>query len=503
MNLNKYLIAAMLAAGMMGAVSAQDNRVHSYKNQQENQVLEEGASGAANYQTKQMTVALGLNSDQAEKIQAINLNHAKEIERAKAECGDDLSGFNQYVDKVAFVRDQELKSVLTPEQFARYTNNKSNKTWLGMDKFKFRSDELRVKENKRELKIKGKANVAPEDLSVRNNQNQQNQNMNEEQSSDAYRNNNNIIIIEEEMDTSSSASAPAPDFHNIPKNDGMPAGNVNAGAPEVKTYPEEIQVEEIYVIEPDSAYNPSNPSAGKAQGVKVKCPQTSIKKTSSKSEVQGGVKTATKKSSSKNKVAKSSAATGSRLSAGSKKKAGTAGKKSTATAGSRKKISAKSMTTASKKQAALDAKSCVNDSGTSSSGSSGQTLPGNNNFYDSTASAKGVTPADSNVEGVIIIESVIPVVDSTASSSAAPAQENFFINKESKAKFTKKESKIKPEKDVKYKITDQEMKLKDGKEKVKENDKELKIKDGRKDKVKSNAHETKIKSEDLKVKIKE
>jgi len=414
-----------------------------------------------------MIAALGLNYDQASKIQTINLNHAKEIERAKAECGDDLTGFNLYVDKVAFVRDQELKSVLTPQQFAFYTNNKSNKTWLGMDKFKFKSEGLTVKENKHELKIKGKANVASEDLSANSNPNA---NKNKEEFSDASSNSMNIIVM---------PSAALPDYHNIPKDDAIPSGNENPnpGAYEIKTYP--IQTEKVYVY---GSANYGN-----------KCPQVaSKKKTVKKSGVKRSAKVSVN-SGSGNKVAKPSVTSGSILS--SKKKAQAIGTKPAAV--TRKKSSSKSMATSKSKKPAVTTK--TKPSGTNNCNentfSSGQTLkpaPNSDNFYDTTASAKGSESSEYGSN-----------VDKFNNRSSQPAEENYFINEDSKAKFTDNEIKIKPEKGVKYKITDQEIKLKDGKYKVKENNNEIKIKDGHNEKIKSNGHETKIKSGDLKVKIKE
>jgi periplasmic protein CpxP/Spy len=473
MNLNKYLIAVMLAAGMAGTITAQDNSGNSYKNQEEYLVLEEGAASTADYQTRQMIAALGLNSEQAERVKAINLNRATEIERAKAECGDDLAGFNKYVDKVAVARDQELKSVLTPEQFSFYTNNKSDKTWLGMDKFKFRPEGLTVKENKHELKIKGKASIASEDISASNKQN-----ANEGEFSDAYNNNKNIIETPE---------AVSPDYHNIPKYDAAPVENVNPGAPEIKTYPGEIKMEEIYGIKPEYD-NMYSPNAGVDYG--NKCGKTASKKVIKQSGVKASAKSAVKKSSSKNNVAKSSAKTGSDLSS---KKTMTISKSSAAAA---KKKSTKHVATAKNKKPNDVVKEPVPEKCYSNTFSSEQTLkpaPNSDDFFDTTASAKGTQPSDygSNVDKY------------NNNASAKPDVENYFINEDSKAKFSEDEIKIKPEEAVKYKITDKEIKLKDGREKLKENDKELKMKDGHKEKIKSNGHETKIKDDDLKVKIKE
>jgi hypothetical protein len=368
MNFNKYFIAAMLAVGIIGTATAQDNRANSFKNQEENQVLEEGASSAADYQTKQMSALLGLNKDQVAKVRKINSDRAKEIERTKVECGDDLTGFNQYVDKVDFARDQELSNVLSPEQFAFYANNKSNKTWLGIDKFKFRPEGLAVKENKQEPKIKGKAGIESEkNQSIY-------QHNDKDQIADYFKNHRNITTMPE---------AKLPDYHNIPKNDATPENS-------------------------DVSANAAAPL---------------------------GSKTATAKS---------------------------------------------------KKPAA----------GTSDNNnfSKGQTLapaPNSDDFYDTGASAKASEPSNYGSH-----------VDKFNNRSAGPAQENFFINKNAKAKFTENEIKIKPAKDVKYKITNKEIKLKEGKYKLKENDNEIKIKDGD-EKIKSNGHETKIKSGDLKIKLKE
>jgi hypothetical protein len=207
MNLNKYLIAAMLGTGLIGAASAQNTKNHSFNNQQEYQVPEQEASNLADFQTKEMIAALGLNADQASKIHKINVSHAEEIERAKSDCGNDITGFNEYVERVASARELALSNVLTREQFALYCD-KSNGTWLGMDRFK--SEDFKVKGNKNELKVKGKPAQASDDISASGNLN-----ANEGEFSDAYRNNNNIILTQ-----------PAkPDLHNFLKADGEPLRN--------------------------------------------------------------------------------------------------------------------------------------------------------------------------------------------------------------------------------------------------------------------------------------
>ncbi|MFL5731379.1 MAG: hypothetical protein ACJ75J_17960, partial [Cytophagaceae bacterium] len=401
---------------------------------------------------------------QIAQVQIINLNRAEEIQRAKKECGDDVTGFNEYVDKVSFARDQELKSVLTSQQFAAYTA-KSGNTWLGMEKFKFKSDDdqLKVKENRHELKIKGKATVASEDLSASNREQRKNE------YSDANSNPNNI-----QPETSHAE----PDFHNIPKDDATPLGDEaqNMGSPERKTYPGEMQNGDAYGI-----------SSSK----------TGVKKTDSKKAVTGSAKAAAKKSGSVNKVAKSSSAGAKQLNAGTKSKT----VKPSAKAATKKKPVGASANT----KKPVTAKKPVNSSGTDNADeyhfSSGQTLrpaPDSDDFYDTDASAKASKPDETN---------------------ASPAQENFFINEDSKAKISEDEIKIKPEKGVKYKITDDESKFKDKDAKLKVTEDELKAKDKdeklkvtdkeTKDKfsdgtkVKSNDHETKVKSKDLKIKIKE
>jgi hypothetical protein len=207
MNLNKYLIAAMLGAGLIEIASAQNTRVHSFNDQQEYRLPEGGTASFADFQTKHMSLVLGLNADQVSEIHKINLSHAQELERAKAECGNDITGFNEYVDRVASAREQALSNVLTREQFAVYCD-KSNGTWLGMDRFK--SEDLKVKANKKEDKVKGKAAEASEDISASGNLNS-----NEGEFSDAYRNNNNIILTEPSK----------PDLHNFLKADGEPLKN--------------------------------------------------------------------------------------------------------------------------------------------------------------------------------------------------------------------------------------------------------------------------------------
>jgi hypothetical protein len=470
MNFNKYLIAIMITVGVAKTAIAQNvNNKNAVKSQQSYTKSKPDPIAMSTRQTQEMKRELALNESQVEKVKKINYNHAREIEVAKVECGDDVTGFNSYVDRVSVARDQQLKSVLTPEQFASYTSKKNDKNWLGIDQFKYKSADgnLKVKNNKNELKIKGvnpNANVtAGEDLSVKNKSD-----VKEDESSDAYTNNNNIMI-------DSSETGAVPEI-NIDTNTDR--ASVNPGVERVKP-------------EYDNMYSDSGSASAKSKEKEcketTKSGSTKMGTTPSKSSVKSTkAKTSKAPSSgavaSKSKVKKTTTAT----------KSGNVQKKTSATAKSGNVQKKKKSTTSAsaKKKAKADTSmqgssriEPVMPDTTASSSNPERTPDSSFKFrypFDTTGSSRNPNWPDTSAK-------IFVMPDTTASSSepalmdtttsASTKSQNYFMDKDSKAKFSRGESKIKPNNHNKMKETDGEVKSKDGHDKVKEERNESKVKD--------------------------
>jgi hypothetical protein len=451
MNLNKYLIAAMITVGVMTTAAAQNsnNSVNS-KHGNARRGPEPGVVNSAK-QSQEMKLALALNESQMVQVKKINYSYAREIEVARIECGDDVTGFNSYVDRVSLARDKQLKSVLTPSQFADYTSRKSSKNWLGMDNFKYKSEDgdLKVKNESKELKIKGKNNIASApyvDQTVQNNSQ-----MNKEEPNEVVIDNSNITL-----DTMASI-----------------------GEPEIKTYPgEEEKPADVERVKPeyDNMYADMPPAKNKEEAKKTKS-GSAHKKSTASSKSKTNSKATASKSTAKKSTAKAPKSAVASSSKSKTKKTNTAAKSGTV----HKKKKSTETATAKKK---VKADTCVDQS-------SSRIKPVT---PDTMASAE---PMDSSVfilpEAPDTTAEILVVPDTSASiqevpdttSSASGREPNYFINKDSKAKFSEGESKIKPDNHTKMKGTDQEAKSKNAKDKVKEEDKETKVKE--KDfKIKSN-----------------
>jgi hypothetical protein len=438
MNLNKYLIAAMITVGVMTTAAAQNNNNSVSSKQGNARKGPEPAVVNSAKQTQEMKTALALNESQMVQVKKINFSYAREIEAARVECGDDVTGFNSYVDRVAQARDAQLKNVLTPSQFADYTSRKSSKNWLGMDNFKYKSQDgdLKVKNERKELKIKGKNNMtsAPLDLSA-NNKKQ----MKKEESVDTFsqRQNGNVTL-----DTLA-----------------------RIGEPEIRTYPgEEEKPSDVERVKPEYDNMYSDMAKNKEEVKKTKSGSTYIKSTVS-TKSKSGSKSATSKSSVKKSTAKAPAASKNSVAESKSKTKSTTAKsgavhKKKKTTGS---ATAKKKTNADKSTSRI--KPVVPDTVASSAP------------FDSSVNIMPVAP-DTTAEIFVVPDtsaSIMEIPDTT--SSASGKEPNYFINKDSKAKFTDGESKIKPDNHTKIKETDEEGKSKNANGKVKEQDKESKVKD--------------------------
>jgi hypothetical protein len=454
MKFNKYLIAAMITVGVMKAASAQNNNhknaINSYQIHKKNGPDAWVINSAK--QTQEMKRELALNESQLKEIKRINDSHAREIEVARVECGEDVTGFNSYIDRVSNARDRELRSVLTPEQFAYYTSKKNSKNWLGMDKFRYISEdgELKVKNNKDELKIKGKNNAAAPDMS-----------------SNAFRNNNDIII-----DSVSVTEGIIPDT------------SANGRAPEIKIFPGGVRMD----TNSDQAANKrlnervkseyNNMYADSASASNKKCKEVNKKSSKSgsthkKTGVFSKSKT-TAKSGTKSSKSKSTAKAPSKSKSNASALKSTTKKTTTAKSGNVKKKKKTTESASAKKK--MEADTCNNMGSSKMKQGMPDTSARSGIPMDTTASSGEIFMVPDTTATIIVIpDSSTGIIDTTSSASAKSP--NYFINKDSKAKFSKGESKIKPTNHNKMKETDSESKSKNGNSKVKDEKNETKVKD--------------------------
>lgn len=73
--------------------------------------------------TDWMKTELALTTEQEPKVHAINVKYAGQMEDIKAEGGDRRSRFKEAKGNNK-AKDEELKAVLTPDQFTKYTEKK-------------------------------------------------------------------------------------------------------------------------------------------------------------------------------------------------------------------------------------------------------------------------------------------------------------------------------------------------------------------------------------------
>lgn len=73
--------------------------------------------------TDWMKTELALTSEQEPKVHAINVKYADQMDEIKAEAGDRRSKLKE-ARAGSKAKDEELKAVLTPEQFTKYSEKK-------------------------------------------------------------------------------------------------------------------------------------------------------------------------------------------------------------------------------------------------------------------------------------------------------------------------------------------------------------------------------------------
>lgn len=71
----------------------------------------------AQHQTDRMTKDLGLSAEQTEKVKAINLKYADQVDDMRGEAKDQKDAQREAMKGMRDQRNADLKAVLTPEQY--------------------------------------------------------------------------------------------------------------------------------------------------------------------------------------------------------------------------------------------------------------------------------------------------------------------------------------------------------------------------------------------------
>ncbi|MCW3086570.1 MAG: hypothetical protein JWP12_3936 [Bacteroidetes bacterium] len=112
------LLSGLLIAGLsINAQSASKQNASAQQNQNEDPAVR------ATRQTEKMTQVLGLTADQKAKVYAIYLDKDKAISAAKVK-DTDAKVFADERKVIRSQRDAAIKAVLTPEQQAKWENEK-------------------------------------------------------------------------------------------------------------------------------------------------------------------------------------------------------------------------------------------------------------------------------------------------------------------------------------------------------------------------------------------
>lgn len=106
------LVVALMAAGFWQEASAQTTERTKLT-----------AEERAQKWTDWMKTELAVTAEQEPKVHAINVKYANQMDDVKSEGGDRRSKFKDAREN-SKAKDEELKAVLTPDQFTKYTEKK-------------------------------------------------------------------------------------------------------------------------------------------------------------------------------------------------------------------------------------------------------------------------------------------------------------------------------------------------------------------------------------------
>lgn len=154
--MKKVLIAIMLMAGFTVIAQRGDRGEKGHRGDFKNMNAEQMAT----LQTKKMTLALDLTSDQQSKIQALNLENAKqrkakmeermaakESKEQKKPSSDEMYAMKKARLDASIAHKAALKEILTPKQFEKWENQRKSKGKHGKARKKYRHGKKEQKKN--------------------------------------------------------------------------------------------------------------------------------------------------------------------------------------------------------------------------------------------------------------------------------------------------------------------------------------------------------------------
>jgi protein CpxP len=108
----------------------------------------------ATRQTEGLTKRLGLSADQSAKVQQIMLDRDKEMMamRGQVQAGTDRAQLREQMQANRAKYDDQLKQVLTPDQFTQYTAMQANRRHRGGPNLK--DGKVKAKDGKMKIKAK-------------------------------------------------------------------------------------------------------------------------------------------------------------------------------------------------------------------------------------------------------------------------------------------------------------------------------------------------------------
>lgn len=125
----------------------------------------------AKRQTERMTQELGLNADQAAKVQQIQTARAQEMQAMRGQAGGDRDKMREQMQASRAKYDAQYKEVLTADQYTKYTTMQADRMNRGggpgmggpgpdanIDKMKAKTkdgDKIKAKEDKVKVKADG------------------------------------------------------------------------------------------------------------------------------------------------------------------------------------------------------------------------------------------------------------------------------------------------------------------------------------------------------------
>jgi Spy/CpxP family protein refolding chaperone len=126
----------------------------------------------AKRQTERMTQELGLNADQAAKVQQIQTARVQEMQTMRGQAGGDRDKMREQMQASRTKYDAQFKEVLTADQYTKYTSMEANRMNRGggmgrpgmgapgadVDKLKAKTkdgEKIKAKEDKLKVKADG------------------------------------------------------------------------------------------------------------------------------------------------------------------------------------------------------------------------------------------------------------------------------------------------------------------------------------------------------------